>query len=47
MAQVRLIVKLRNKREFTQTMYFGGEKVGGVTGVTAMDGRDTLESERS
>lgn len=30
-AEVRLMARLKNHREFTQTAYSGGEKAGGVT----------------
>jgi hypothetical protein len=36
-AQVKLIVKLKNQGEFTQTTYFCGEKRGGLSGVEGMD----------
>ena len=32
-AQVRLVTKLKNQSEFTQTALFGGENGGGVGGI--------------
>jgi hypothetical protein len=43
-AHVRLITKLKNKSEFTQMAYAGGENAGGLTKVEGVDGRDTLGS---
>ena len=46
-ALVRLMTKLKNQSEFTQTACPGGEKGGGVTKLEGTDTRDTFGSARS
>jgi hypothetical protein len=46
-AHVRLMTKLRNQSELTQTADFGGENGGGSAGVARIAARDTFGSARS
>jgi hypothetical protein len=46
-ALVRLIAKLRNQSELTQTADFGGVNGGGLAGVARIDARDMFGSARS
>jgi len=42
MAHVRLITKLKNQSEFTQRIYPGGKKAGGLATDEGVDGRGRL-----
>ena len=43
-AHERLITKLKNQSEFTQTAYLGGENAGGVATVDGVDRRGAFGS---
>jgi hypothetical protein len=46
-AQVRLITKLKNQKEFTQTAYLEGENDGGLAIGEGMDEYVTVGSART
>ena len=46
-AHVRLMTKLRNQSEFTQTAYLGGENGGGLAKGEGMDVRVAFGSART
>jgi len=43
-AHERLMTKLKDQSEFTQTAYLGGENAGGVATADGVDGRGTFGS---
>jgi len=46
-AQLRLMTKLKNQREFTQTAYLEGENEGGLATGEGMDDRVAFGSART
>jgi len=46
-APARLIIRANNQREFTQTMYLGGENGGGLAKADGIDPTDAFELAKS